>query len=458
MLTRVFAVVAVIVPALFAGAQVTPPLNQTHADLVGTMLNDWHDAAAKADEPRYFKHFLPNAVFMGTDIKERWTAKEFREWAQPYFKRGKAWSFTPHDRHIDFSTDMQTGWFDELLDTPNLGTARGSGVVRFTGEEWKIAQYNLSVPVPNEILDKVVKMIREGPHAQGAPAPNPARPALDLAVMTFNIRYANPDDGENRWENRREFLAEVIRRGHYDVVGLQEALHAQLSDLEHALPEFDRVGVGRDDGKQAGEHAAILFRKDRFRVLEEGTFWFSDTPQAPGSRAWGNNVTRVCTWARLAERHTPHGGEPRSFYIYNVHLDQESQPSREKSVTLLLDRIAARSVPTPVIVTGDFNAGEDNVIIQRMTGETGPQNQHPGARPLFVDSFRIAHPDEHTVGTFHDFRGTNHQDGPKIDFIFVPRGTPVRSAQIIRDSEHGRYPSDHFAVDAHISLPGEGAE
>jgi hypothetical protein len=132
---------------------------QTLAQQVAAVLDDWHQAASVADEARYFGHFAPNGVFMGTDATERWTVTEFRAWAKPRFERKSAWSFKPRDRHIDFSADRKTAWFDEMLDTPNLGVCRGSGVLVQLGGRWKIAQYNLSVPIPNALVDGIVKQI-----------------------------------------------------------------------------------------------------------------------------------------------------------------------------------------------------------------------------------------------------------------------------------------------------------
>ena len=132
---------------------------QTPAQQVATVLDDWHQAASAADEDRYFKHFAHNGVFMGTDATERWTVSQFREWAKPYFQRKKAWSFKPRDRHIDFSADGKIAWFDEMLDTPNMGVCRGSGVLTLSGRDWKIAQYNLSIAVPNALADSIVKQI-----------------------------------------------------------------------------------------------------------------------------------------------------------------------------------------------------------------------------------------------------------------------------------------------------------
>jgi hypothetical protein len=137
---------------------------QTPAQAVGAVLDDWHQAASVADEARYFGHFAPNGVFMGTDATERWTVASFREWAKPHFQRKSAWSFKARDRHIEFSADGKTAWFDEMLDTTNLGVCRGSGVLALAGKTWKIAQYNLSIPIPNALAGGIVKEIAAQQH------------------------------------------------------------------------------------------------------------------------------------------------------------------------------------------------------------------------------------------------------------------------------------------------------
>jgi hypothetical protein len=143
----------------FLGFAAAAALAQTPVQQIGAVLDDWHRAASVADEARYFGHFAPNGVFMGTDAAERWTVTEFREWAKPQFRRKSAWSFKPRNRHIDFSSDRKTAWFDEMLDTPNLGLCRGSGVLVLLDGKWKIAQYNLSVTIPNSLVDGIVKEI-----------------------------------------------------------------------------------------------------------------------------------------------------------------------------------------------------------------------------------------------------------------------------------------------------------
>lgn len=129
---------------------------------VDAALDDFHDAASKADADRYFGHFSPGGVFIGTDPHERWTLAQFREYAAPYFSQGKGWTYTPRERNVTFSSGRDVAWFDEALENAKYGTCRGSGVLVRQDGRWRITQYNLSVPVPNELMGKVVEMIRAG--------------------------------------------------------------------------------------------------------------------------------------------------------------------------------------------------------------------------------------------------------------------------------------------------------
>jgi endonuclease/exonuclease/phosphatase family metal-dependent hydrolase len=278
--------------------------------------------------------------------------------------------------------------------------------------------------------------------AQNVPAPAaPATAGEPLTVMSFNIRYGTADDGANAWPLRRGILFDLLREQRADLIGLQEALDFQIDEIVEAVPGYAVIGVGRDDGGDRGELSAILFRADRLRVAEAGTFWFSDEPGVPGSKSWGNTITRICTWARLVD------GDGRGFYLYNLHLDHQSQPSREKSTALLRARIEARAVPgDPVVVTGDFNAGERNPALTALTGATD------GTAAFLVDTYRVLHPDAADVGTFSGFKFGTH--GPeKIDYVLVQPGTEVLQAAIVRDARDSRYPSDHFPVTARIRFP-----
>ena len=126
---------------------------------VATVLDTWHLAAARADEEMYFSLMTADAVFLGTDATERWTREEFRVWAHPYFARGQAWSFHAIKRRVMLAKDQKTAWFDEELDTPNLGLARGTGVLVKEGKDWKIAHYSLTVPIPNALMKQVTELI-----------------------------------------------------------------------------------------------------------------------------------------------------------------------------------------------------------------------------------------------------------------------------------------------------------
>jgi endonuclease/exonuclease/phosphatase family metal-dependent hydrolase len=293
--------------------------------------------------------------------------------------------------------------------------------------------------------------------------PDPGSPpcALNLRIMTFNIRYGTADDGDNAWRKRRELLLETIRTDAPDILGLQEALRFQLDEMGAAFKQYGEIGVGRDDGKQAGEYAAILYDKERLEPTESGTFWLSDTPEVPGSASWGNHVTRIVTWAHFRDRTCG-----RSLYVFDTHWDHESQISRERSAALLRERIRTRGAGAdPVLVMGDFNVGEDHPAFLALVrgggaeagagagsaagaaagAATGADSAQSGSLSL-RDTYRVIHPDAGEVGTYHAFTGD--RKGEKIDAILASPEWKVLDAEIIRVNHEGRYPSDHFPVRA----------
>ena len=254
-----------------------------------------------------------------------------------------------------------------------------------------------------------------------------------LRVMSFNIRYGTASDSDDAWPLRRERTFTVIRDAAPDLLSLQEALRFQLDELGAAFPTYRKIGVGRDDGDTAGEYAAILYRVDRLAADSVGTFWLSDTPGVPGSTSWGNRITRIATWALLRDRTTG-----LRFAVVNVHLDHESQPSRERGAALVLARMGRHAAGLPVVFTGDFNSGEDNAAVRSVTAAG------------FVDTWRVRHPDAEYAGTFSAFRGDS--TGPKIDYVFVRGPWDVADATIVRTRPGGRDASDHFAVTAVLRL------
>ena len=259
---------------------------------------------------------------------------------------------------------------------------------------------------------------------------------LPVDAITFNIRHDNPKDGENAWPERKAMVGEWLTAESPDVVGLQEALRHQIDDLLKSAPTYAEFGVGRDDGKSKGEHCTILYKAERFEPGEGGTFWLSDTPEKIASKSWGNGIPRICTWLHLTDKATKRG-----VYVYNVHWDHRSQPSRERAAELINERILARTKKDdPVILMGDFNAAEDNPAIATL-------------KKHFVDTFRIAHPDEKFVNTFGGFKPIK-AEGRKIDHVFIqPDSAEVKSATIDRYGREGRTLSDHFPVRAKLVFP-----
>jgi endonuclease/exonuclease/phosphatase family metal-dependent hydrolase len=274
---------------------------------------------------------------------------------------------------------------------------------------------------------------------------------LEVRVMSFNIRYGTANDGENHWKNRYEMVFDVLRNHRPDVVGLQEALGFQIQQIRKAIGGYGLIGVAREDGKNDGEYSCLLYRLDRYDVKESGTFWFSDTPEVPGSSHWGNACVRICSWARFIEKKSG-----RAFYVFNLHLDHVSQPSRQKSAVLLSKRLLARKHADPFIVTGDFNTGEKNPVILYLKGKLAlsKSDGNKGKNPVpMVDTFRVLHPDAGDVGTFNGFKGNRR--GEKIDYVLTMPGVKVLEAKILYDNVNGKFPSDHFPVWAIMRFAAE---
>ena len=263
-----------------------------------------------------------------------------------------------------------------------------------------------------------------------------AAEAKPLRVLTYNLRYiTSGDKGDRAWTARRDQAAELIKNDSADIVGIQEGLPQMMDDLADRLSGYVAIGVGREDGIDKGEYAAILVKADRFRVQESGTFWLSDTPEICGSCTWGNTVTRICTWAKLYDRETK-----KTFHFFNTHLDHASPEARQKGTELILSRIAAHKGTGPVILTGDFNAIENDPLHTAIKGAG------------FGDVWRSlnANTPPEESGTFNQFTGV--KDGSRIDYIYSTSDLKGLESVIIRSSKNGVYPSDHFPVRATLDL------
>jgi len=262
-----------------------------------------------------------------------------------------------------------------------------------------------------------------------------------MKTLTCNIRYFGAADGDNRWEKRRDLCARVITSRSPDIICLQEAWREQLVDLEKALPEFAWFGIV-DEPLGANPVNAIFYRRERFRLLSQGGYWLSETPHVTGSSSWNSACVRLANWLRLQERDT--GLELR---VLNTHLDHVSQPAREGQARVLVEDAAAFPDDYPQVLTGDLNCGAGNTAIARL--------EQGGWR----DTWAAAHGEADPGLTFHAFEGSadkgNHG---KIDWIFTRGRVRVSGAEIIDDSEDGRYPSDHYFLGTDLTLEPPSGE
>ena len=256
--------------------------------------------------------------------------------------------------------------------------------------------------------------------------------AQTLRVMTFNVRLPVVSDGDNRWENRRDLMARVIRRQDPDVFGTQELFQSQGDDLVQRLPRYAWFGEGRRGGS-GDEHMGVFYRTDRLRVVESGDFWLSDTPGVPGSISWGHPYPRMVTWA-LFERIV----DQKRFYLFNTHLPyrEEDEDARVHGARLIMQRLSQLPADVPIVLTGDFNTPPDSRTHALMTASLGD---------AWIASPRRKGPE----ATFHDFTGTPDR---RIDWILL-RGFQATQVRTITTQSHGRYPSDHFPVAATLHWP-----
>ena len=261
--------------------------------------------------------------------------------------------------------------------------------------------------------------------------------AEPLTVMSYNIRYDNPADGINAWPHRTDAVAEMTGPKYgTDIAGLQEALRHQIDQIQERLPDYQWVGVGRDDGLDRGEFSPIFYRTERLQLLATNTFWLSETPDIPRSRSWDAAITRIVTWARFLDLH-----EDRELYVFNTHFDHRGEQARIESASMLAQAIARIAGDDPVVLLGDLNVPESsaayavlarspNLHDARYRSETG----HRGPTASFND-WETLRPDE-----------------SRIDYVFTSNHFRVLSHHILDDRYAGRFPSDHLPVLAEIML------
>lgn len=261
----------------------------------------------------------------------------------------------------------------------------------------------------------------------------PAVHAQSITVGTFNLRYDNKNDTGNLWINRAPVVASLIRFHQFDILGTQEGLINQLEDLSRMLPEYTRYGIGRDDGKSKGEHAAIFFKTEKFKLLDKGDFWLSETPEKPGP-GWDAQLNRICSWVQLQER-----SSGKRFYFFNVHYDHQGVQARQESSKLILGKIAAIAGRQPVIFTGDFNGDHESGWYKRIAESGQVKDVYTAVKLPYVNG-----------GSFNGFGTTVTRTGI-IDHIFIS-GFKATRYGILTDTYQGKYPSDHFPVLADVNF------
>jgi endonuclease/exonuclease/phosphatase family metal-dependent hydrolase len=265
---------------------------------------------------------------------------------------------------------------------------------------------------------------------------------MAVKVMSFNVRYGTANDGENHWDRRKEFLVETIRAFGPDLLGTQETLGFQKDFLVDQLAGYRAVGVGRDDGGPKGEMTAVLYRVERFELLDHGHFWLSETPEIPGSKSWDTSLTRMATWLKLRDRQGP---PDAILWFFNTHYDHRGAQARTESSRLLRRKIAELAETSPAIVTGDFNTDEGSPPYVALFGDIAGQ-------VTLRDTLRVKRPDKRAdEGTFSGFQA-EQQRGARIDWIGCTTQWEVLEAGIDRTSREGRTPSDHFPVVAVLRL------
>lgn len=255
-----------------------------------------------------------------------------------------------------------------------------------------------------------------------------------LTVMSFNLRVDGFDGPDLAWSLRKEGAAEAIRTNGADIVGTQEGTYPMIVALMELLPEYDWVGMGRNGGL-SGEFMAVIYRKDRFEVIDVDHFWLSETPDVPGSRLPGVGNPRMVTWVRFKDLST--GLE---FSFYNSHLDHESQYAREFGAQMIYYHVAltTRAWNLPAILTADMNAPPDNPAIHIAMG-TNIDSQ------LLYDAADFLRKQGGSVGaTFHGYRGTI--EGEPIDYVFHTADFAPVAFGVERSQYGDRYPSDHYPV------------
>lgn len=256
-----------------------------------------------------------------------------------------------------------------------------------------------------------------------------------LTVMSFNLRYDNPQDGQNAWPHRRSAVVALLREHAPHLIGTQEGLAHQLAELEESLPGYGAFGSGRR-GPKEDEHSRVLYRTDSLKLRRHGDFWLSDTPDVVGSISedWGNTLPRMATWGEF-ERSSDGG----RFTFLNTHLDHASPAARERGARQIVRFLRPPEIAHPVILAGDLNAGPDSIPLKTLTGELPVDDSLSRLR----DSYHPSGGQGAGRPTFHGFNGMGRE---RIDYVLVETPLRVTRYTVLDALVKERWVSDHHPV------------
>src|SRR5690606_11487488 len=252
-----------------------------------------------------------------------------------------------------------------------------------------------------------------------------------LHVATFNIRMKTQSDTGNLWENRHKAVTDLIKYHEFEIFGVQEAFKEQLNDMSQGLPDFKYVGVERDDGAEKGEHSAIFYNTKRFKQIDSGTFWLSDTDTQKPNKGWDAALPRICTWGIFIDN-----SNGKKFIFMNTHFDHVGKIARKESAKLILAKAKEFAKDLPLILTGDFNVLETDEAYYTLSKSEVVQDVHDLAEIVYEPN-----------STFNSF-GRSIKESGRIDHIFITKPFSVKKYGILTDTYMGKYPSDHFPVAA----------
>ena len=253
--------------------------------------------------------------------------------------------------------------------------------------------------------------------------------AQTMRLATYNIRYDNKQDTANAWLKRVPYLTDLIKFQDFDLFGTQEVLYNQLQDMAAKLPGYAHIGVGRDDGKQAGEFSAIFYKKDKYTLLKQGTFWLAPTTTAP-VKGWDAALPRICTWGQFQDKKTGF-----TFYMFNTHFDHVGVEARKESAKLVLAKVKQMAGTTPTILSGDLNVDQRNESYTLLNTSGMMKDAFTTAKVVYAPN-----------GTFNGF-DTKRKTDSRIDHIFLTSAfTPTRYGILTDTYGGGKTPSDHYPV------------